>query len=216
MPMKPSRSVAEVEKVRQQILVASLGIIVSEGFAALSMRKLAKAVGMSAPNLYNYFANKDEIYITLMINGFHRLVECLTQARETKKDVLKRAKAMLMAYIQFGIENKQYYEIMFSSNTPKYTDYIGTAQEALSKQEHEVSMALAALAEETIAEVAMTYQRKLKRSEIATLLTMIWSLVHGMVSLHNSKNIDYVLDNPVGQYKKIVASIVDQIPQKIA
>jgi len=34
-----------------------------------------------------------------------------------------------MAYLKFGMENPEYYEIMFSRNTPKYIDYQGTAIE---------------------------------------------------------------------------------------
>jgi AcrR family transcriptional regulator len=73
MIMKKPRDIKEVEGIQGRILQAALGIIVQEGFPALTMRRLASTIGMTAPNIYNYYKSKDELYITLVIQGFEML-----------------------------------------------------------------------------------------------------------------------------------------------
>lgn len=46
---------------RERVLTAALQFVDAEGIEALSMRKLAQALGVQAMSLYNHVANKDEI-----------------------------------------------------------------------------------------------------------------------------------------------------------
>ncbi|MET7903493.1 TetR/AcrR family transcriptional regulator C-terminal domain-containing protein [Streptomyces sp. NPDC005336] len=46
---------------RERIVAAALGLVDSEGLAALSTRRLAAELGVSGPSLYNHFTTKDEI-----------------------------------------------------------------------------------------------------------------------------------------------------------
>jgi AcrR family transcriptional regulator len=46
---------------REQIVVAAMDLIDADGLAEFSTRKLAAALGVRGPSLYNYFATKDEI-----------------------------------------------------------------------------------------------------------------------------------------------------------
>ena len=140
--MKPVRAQKEVDKIKENILNQALDVIITDGFTALTMRRLAKEVGMTAPNIYNYFSNKDELFITLTIKGFENLLGKLDVEIQRASTPIKRAQGMLKTYLRFGLENSNYYEIMFTSRTPKYLDYVGTAHESLAKQELEVSMLL--------------------------------------------------------------------------
>ncbi|MFD3703784.1 TetR/AcrR family transcriptional regulator C-terminal domain-containing protein [Nocardia sp. NPDC058658] len=47
---------------RERVLRAAIDLADQEGLDALSMRKLAKAVGVEAMSLYNHVANKDDLY----------------------------------------------------------------------------------------------------------------------------------------------------------
>ena len=46
---------------RERILRAAIDLADTDGLDALSMRKLAKAVGVEAMSLYNHVANKDDL-----------------------------------------------------------------------------------------------------------------------------------------------------------
>ncbi|MFI6568023.1 TetR/AcrR family transcriptional regulator C-terminal domain-containing protein [Nocardia fluminea] len=47
---------------RERVLRAAIELADQQGLAALSMRNLAKAVGVEAMSLYNHVANKDDLY----------------------------------------------------------------------------------------------------------------------------------------------------------
>ena len=84
--MKTARNEKEVEQVRQKILEGALEIIVKEGFDSLTMRKLGTRIGMTAPNIYNYYAGKDALYISIVIAGFEMLHRALQKAfRSTER-----------------------------------------------------------------------------------------------------------------------------------
>jgi len=214
--MKVARAEVEVNLVKERILDSALDIIVTEGLSALTMRRLAKSIDMAASNIYNYYANKDEIYITLMIKGFRQLIADLQSVLSEGTDPLIHARKCIQTYLDFGISNNRYYEIMFSSSTPKYRDYLGTEQEALSAQEHAVSMELAELSLGLLGRLAEANGKSLSAQNGKLIFTSIWSLLHGMVSLHNSQNIAYVVDDSATVYAAIIEHLITQIEQRVA
>jgi AcrR family transcriptional regulator len=208
--MKVARSTEELEQVRKKILNEALSIITSQGFDALTVRRLASRSGMTAPNLYNYFSNKDEIYLTLVITGFEKLHESLRQAYASSDDPVKRAYGLMDTYVKFGIENSAYYDIMFTRATPKYNDYVGTPHEKLSRIEYTTSMEIAALAERAVAEVSGGEGRKGRAGHTKDVVK-VWCTLHGMVSLCNSNIVGYVAEDTKSIYRKILEELIESV-----
>ena len=50
------------ENTRQKILDTALGLFAKKGYDAVSVDEIAKAVGIKAPSIYNYFGGKQEIF----------------------------------------------------------------------------------------------------------------------------------------------------------
>ena len=71
---------------KERILLQALTLADSGGIEALSMRKLADALGVKAMSLYNHFANKDEI-----IDGLVELVIAEIEVPELAADEWKTA-----------------------------------------------------------------------------------------------------------------------------
>ncbi|MRR14259.1 TetR/AcrR family transcriptional regulator, partial [archaeon] len=197
----------ELEKVKDRILKEALSIITDGGFNALTMRNLASRVHMTAPNLYNYFSNKDEIYLTLVITGFEKLRDALTEAYRSSDDFMQRSQALMEAYVHFGIDNSAYYDIMFTRPTPKYNDYVGTPHEKLSRIEYTISMEIAALAEKAVREVTGDVDGEGGHGHIKDVIR-IWCMLHGMVSLHNSNIIGYVAKDSRAIYDGIIQELI--------
>jgi AcrR family transcriptional regulator len=208
--MKVARSAKELDQVRKKILNEALSIITSQGFDALTVRRLADRSGMTAPNLYNYFSNKDEIYLTLVITGFEKLHESLKSAYASSEDPVKRAHALMDAYVSFGIENSAYYDIMFTRATPKYNDYVGTPHEKLSRIEYTISMEIAALAEKAVAEVNGGEGRKGREGHTKDVVK-VWCTLHGMVSLCNSQIVGYVAGDTQAVYHTILEELIQSV-----
>lgn len=181
---KPARDPSDIERIKQKILDAALCILSDQGFSSLSMRKIALATKMTAANIYNYFSNKDEIYLAIQTRGFALLYERFCEIENEIRDPFIRMRQMILAYIDFGLTCPDQYEIMFSKNTPKYSDYIGTGLEPSAMLEKQTALGVAQISTRAILEIA----NENFSPETAGYQTIrIWTSLHGIVSLMNSR-----------------------------
>ncbi|MDY6824067.1 MAG: TetR/AcrR family transcriptional regulator [Thermodesulfobacteriota bacterium] len=203
--MKTPRTTEEIEKIRETILDRALDIIVEFGLDGLTMRALASRLDMSAPNIYNFFSGKDELYLSLMVKGGIMLNQMMTQAWSSTSNTMDRARAMIAAYLRFGIEQPRYYEIMFILPPPSYTQYVGTPNEQLSASEYEISLDTIRLVSAITAEISgessdsHTVQRR---------MFQLWSLLHGMIALHNNAVADFATGNVMAAMEKTVEELM--------
>lgn len=206
--MKTPRKPETIEKIKTAILDQALDIIAREGLDNLTMRNLAGRVKMTAPNIYNYYSGKDEIYLCLVVQGFEMLLAALKKARNGQTAKKQRARAMIEAYVQFGIRYSRYYDIMFVLPTPKYNDYRGTPYEQLSATELRISIEIADMALHAIREM---YDQPVADDVATRRLIQVWSLLHGMISLHNSQVAVYVADDLPSIYSRTIDELTDLV-----
>ena len=100
-------------ELRRLILDEARHLMISQGYHSLSMRKIASKAGCSATSIYLYFSNKDDLLHALIEEGFEKLREILVATAASEKDPLPRIEALCRKYVQFGLENPEYYEVMF-------------------------------------------------------------------------------------------------------
>lgn len=205
--MKKPRDANEIKNIQGRILDAALDIIVQEGFPALTMRRLASKIGMTAPNIYNYYKSKDELYISLVIQGFETLQRDLISVCDTHPDTIERGKALARAYINFGLKHSSYYDIMFTYPTPKYNDYVGTRLEKLSEIEYRISMDIATLALNTVKSL-MSEELAKDEQTVQMYFIAAWSMLHGMISLYNSKVVRYTIQDTETMYEKMIPELL--------
>ena len=111
---------------------------------------------------------------------------------------------MIRVYIDFGLNCPDQYEIMFSKNTPKYSDYIGTRLEPVAMIEKETALDVARLSTRTILEMT----RDNPCQEKASYRTIqIWTALHGIVSLMNSR----VLKEASQETDRIIEKLTDDL-----
>jgi AcrR family transcriptional regulator len=202
---KPPASPEAVEAVRERILGEALSIINQDGYAHLSMRKLAKRLGFTAKTIYNYYSNKDELYLMALIKGFQALAAEFRAAYESSENPVEKMRAAVHAYVRWGIENKHYYNIMFSMDTPKYADYVGTRMEEVADRQNRIALQVAQTGATIMNEVAAC-NGSVRPEEIPFRLLHVWSTLHGMVSLHISR-----VTLEVGNLPEVMDAILDEV-----
>lgn len=106
--------------LQQQILDAAREITIRDGFAALTMRKIADAIEYAPGTIYLYFESRDEIAIQLCRQGYQELLECL-QPTANIADPRDRLRAIATAYTDFGLTNPATYRLIFMED-PKFTN----------------------------------------------------------------------------------------------
>jgi AcrR family transcriptional regulator len=150
--------------LRIQILDAARVIVMREGFDALSMRKIAGAIGYSPASLYLHFASRDAIAHALCAEGHAQLLESL-HAHDGVVEPVERLKAMAHAYVTFGQTHAEVYRLIFMQN-PAYTE--AAFNDIASAGETVLSMLTRTLA---------LVQNHAARAET------LWAALHGIVSL---------------------------------
>jgi len=101
------------EDTRCKILEAALAIGKTEGWQALSMRKIADAIEYTAPIIYEYFANKEALLLELTKIGYLRLTKEMQAARDKHRLPEKQLEAMWLTYWSFAFTEKELYQLMF-------------------------------------------------------------------------------------------------------
>ena len=107
------RKEREKENLRQEILDAAREIFVTQGYDALSMRKVAERIEYSPTTIYLYFRDKSELLREVVEEAFTRLGESIANAwsgAATPLDALRRG---VHAYIEFGLSHPHHYEVAF-------------------------------------------------------------------------------------------------------
>ncbi|NOY70252.1 MAG: TetR/AcrR family transcriptional regulator [Deltaproteobacteria bacterium] len=203
--MKIARRPEKILQVKGKILDHALDIIAKSGLDGLTMRRLGASLSMTAPNIYNYFSCKEEIYLSIVIRGFEMLYVDMKTACVHEGGTMARVRAMTDAYMKFGLTHPQYYGIMFTSPTPKYNDYVGTPFEPLSQKELEFSMKIAEMALKTASTVMGIPEG---HPAVLRRVIHVWSLIHGMISLQNSHVVDYVIESPETVFNEIVDEVL--------
>lgn len=104
------RERAEREKL---IITAAREIAETEGWEAVTTRRLAEQVEYSQPVLYSHFKGKDAIMAAVAVEGFTDLAEELSTARASVETAEALA-AVSEAYISFADRRPAMYDVMFS------------------------------------------------------------------------------------------------------
>ena len=123
------RKTRQRQALRERILDAARRIVVREGFAALSMRKIADAIEYSPATLYLYFASRDEIARALCTEGYAKLLATFEPLAQIA-DPAQRLKAMAHAYVGFGVAHPQTYRLIFMEDPTYMGAALGAAPEA--------------------------------------------------------------------------------------
>ncbi|MEZ4910081.1 MAG: TetR/AcrR family transcriptional regulator [Saprospiraceae bacterium] len=192
------RKEREKLELRQLILDAARKIMLDNGQDGMSIRKIADAIEYSPATIYLYFADKDAILHELMQMGFGVMGKYMTEAYQIS-DPVDRIHAVGKAYIQFGLENKDWYELMFNSDKPM--KHIEKCSE-----DWDQGSALFGFLTKTCKEAIDMYQ--IQNVDENFLALHLWSSVHGLVNLALTERLDIVQK---GNNEELISQTLDVI-----
>lgn len=101
---------------REEILQAAKELFLEQGYDATTIRRIADRVGVSAPALYLYFPDKEQMMLALCDQTFGYLIEAIAEIERTVGEPLERIRHFGEAYLQFGLEHPDEYRLIFLGN----------------------------------------------------------------------------------------------------
>jgi AcrR family transcriptional regulator len=105
---------------RAEILEVAWEQVRANGLAALSLRDLARAVGMQPPSLYSYFDSKNAIYDAMYAQGAQQFVDEQRASMPTPEDPLEALKAVLRFFVEFCASDVARYQLLFQRTIPGF------------------------------------------------------------------------------------------------
>ena len=106
------RQSREREAVRRSILTAARTLFLTEGYANVSMRKIADQIEYSPGAIYSYFASKEDIFFALAEEGLQFLRQhCVSRADD--EGPLQHVRAALWRFYTFSKEQPEYFSLIF-------------------------------------------------------------------------------------------------------
>jgi AcrR family transcriptional regulator len=209
---KATRSIEEVEEVREKILDRAFEILIKEGYENLSMGKLGAKMKMTGANLYNYYANKDELLIAIHKKSFQMIHDKIRDAVNKVQTPLERIMEVARAFVEFGTENINIYDVMFNRPIRQYSDYIGTPQEKLSYEEYHNSIKALVFAV-TVVRDYIESRPDLAQSDPKFMTIKFLSALHGIISLHNSGILYEMDENPDLVMNAVIESTIRSLTE---
>lgn len=171
--------------LRRQILDTARHLLVTEGYNSLSMRKIARAIGYSATSIYLHFESKDALVHTLIEEGMAQKYEKLRAIVEAyPEDLIGRLEALCRGYIAFGIENPEYYEIMYMLHPVQMARFPAEKYRRARRNLEVIVQTLQKGAEQNLLYV----------EDPLVAASAIWAALHGAVSLLFSRRMDVRID----------------------
>lgn len=204
---KRQRTPEEVEAVKERILRKAVDLMNRVGFQDFSMRRLAREIKVTPPTLYSYFHDKDELYLCILTEGFSLLYGLVLDAYRSSDDPLERIQAIAHAYMDFGLDRANFYNLMFTWHVPKYNDYLGTPLEPVAQFELETSLQVTNLTIKAIKECAGD-GHAVTEEDARFLLVYYWSTLHGYIAGINNTLLTYMHEDPAS-VKERMLSLID-------
>jgi len=171
--------------LRRRILDTARHLLVQEGYQDLSMRKIADAIGYSATSIYLYFDSKDALLHALIHEGMMGLRDQLREtAAQHPEAPVRRMRALCRCFVEFGLDNPEYYEIMFQLRPERMERYPPEKYRQARENLQFFAQALEEGVEKEIFEVEDT------RVSAST----VWASLHGTISLLLADRVDVQID----------------------
>ncbi|MFJ9456243.1 TetR/AcrR family transcriptional regulator [Kitasatospora sp. NPDC101447] len=157
--------------VRTVILDHAIDLLVTEGPAALTMRRIATGIGASTKVLYTMFGGKEGLVDALYREGFARLRRVQQQVPRAE-DPLTHLNDLAAAYRAHALAEPAYYRVMFEQTMPGFRP----SAEALGAAEGAFDASVAAVQ-------ACIDSGVFGPGDAHEISKLLWAAAHGAVSL---------------------------------
>ncbi len=197
------RKEREKTEMRDRIVEAATLMFLEDGYEKTSIRNIAEKIEYSPATIYLYFKDKDELFFAIHNIGFQLLLK-ETEKSHKIKNPLKRLHDIGVTYIEFALNNPEYYDLMFIMRSPMNALKEKHGDEQCWTYGEAVFGTLVSTIQECI-------DQKLIKSKDATIASMYtWSMVHGLVSLKIRERFK-VMDLPEDQIRKMLLQSLDEV-----
>ncbi len=159
---------------RAEILASAERIFLAEGYEGATIRKIADEVGVSSTALYMHFQDKSCILYEICEHAYRDLLASNAEIAGRPLDAVVRTRLMLEAYMRWGFEHPNAYQLVYCARRPVSTAPMPEGTADLSRQCYETFSAV-------VCEVAA--DGRLRTGDGRSAAQALWLACHGVVAM---------------------------------
>lgn len=210
---------ATVAEIKQ----AALEQVAAEGATALSIRGVARAIGMSPAGLYRYYDSLDALLTELIADAYNDLADAVVAATISPGSVRQRLLAGMLAYREWCLEHPNRFLLVFGTPIPGYA---APEEGPTVEANRRIGTAFFAVVAEgwSTGALALPVPARPPTPEERTFLDSVapgfppswlaafvsaWAHFHGMVTLEVLGQLDWVYPDGEAFYRAEVERLLD-------
>jgi AcrR family transcriptional regulator len=185
--------------LKERVISAAVRYIADSGPDGLSFRQIAADAGVSHQAPYHHFGDRSAIFTEIAQRGFQKFTEMMS-APATADDDADLAVRMCERYVEFALNNKGYFRVMFRSDLchmDQSPDTQRAADDAFETLVHAV--------EELLGPNASV-------NDVRVQATLMWSVAHGLATLLIDGPLEHKIGK-VGDRRALVRSVAQRSRQ---
>lgn len=164
--------------LKETLVVEMLTLLESKTLEEISLRKLAKHVGVTPTAVYNHFADKHALLAAVSVECLKRFAHYLEEGHDKTAKPLEQIIALGKSYYAFACEYPHMAGVLFDYVIPP--EYVGPEQ-------IEAGMLAEATTRQVICDLLIERGIPLAKEKEALGTFLAWSLSHGITALSSKK-----------------------------
>ena len=162
--------------LKEELISSACKICEVDGHDHMSLRSIAKEANVSQTAPYRHFKTKESLLAEVSKRGFDELTERMNEALNKKHNALSLEDQFLemgLAYLEFGIEKRNIYDLMHSpsiqkADFPELLESAGGAFDVLVK-------------------ILMKLHPEIDENNLSQKCMKYWAMMHGLIGILDIK-----------------------------
>ncbi|RNF82663.1 TetR/AcrR family transcriptional regulator [Montanilutibacter psychrotolerans] len=163
-----------------RILRAARSLFERDGADAVSMRRVAEAVGITPMAIYRHFQNREALLRRISDDSFHEIAHHWS-ARSQGQDVIARLMAVNRIYLDYALAHPHLFDHAFSSKRNEARRFPEDFRDRRSLTLNVVADAVADAMD----------AGALRRDDVWDVAMTLWAHTHGLISLYRAGRFSY-------------------------
>jgi len=193
-PVEPTgRRASQRRALLADIEAEARRLLVEGGAGNVSMRAIARGVGLGPASLYNYFDSLDDVFLLLVMTSYERLAAATATATAAFATAPPedRAFAGILAHRRWALGHRHEFNLLFTDLLPGFEAPAGGPTV-------DAQVAVFQPMIDALVELVPDGTRPLEHTAV-----LVWTAFHGVVQLEVNHHLDW-LDDPAAVHEEAV------------
>ena len=169
----------ERNETRKRILDAARELFATQGYDAVTMRKIAEKIEYTPTAIYFHFKDKDSLIAELCAGDFLAFSRLLFGIGSIA-DPIERLRRLADGYVSFAIDYPNHYRLLFMTPHPSRADE-DRVRRGVPEEDAYRFLQL------TVAQAIAEGRFRPELTDADLVAQLLWAALHGVVSLHIAK-----------------------------